>query len=212
LPGELPEPKRPLSAFLADLAAKLPEDYITVRRLLKDVGEQGLLVTAMILTIPFLLPVSIPGMSTPFGIVIALAGVTRAVHRLPWLPRFVLRRRIPTRRLAPVLARGSSLCARLERLIHPRLLILTHGRGPDIWNGALLSLCGVLLAMPLPIPFTNTIPAWAALLLAIGIAERDGVFLLTGYAMLLASIVFFITIALGGVAIEHEIRALVGRE
>jgi hypothetical protein len=42
----------------------------------------------------------------------------------------------------------------------------------------------------LPIPFTNSIPAWAVLLLAIGMMEKDGLFVLFGHLTALFTWVF----------------------
>ena len=37
------------------------------------------------------------------------------------------------------------------------------------------------LMLPLPIPFSNSIPAWAVVLLAIGMMEKDGLCVLLGH-------------------------------
>ena len=50
-------------------------------------------------------------------------------------------------------------------------------------NGLLIMLAALLLMLPLgAIPFTNAMPAWAILLLAIGMLQRDGLFVALGYA------------------------------
>jgi len=49
---------------------------------------------------------------------------------------------------------------------------------------------GLLLLLPLPIPFTNMIPAWAVVLLAAGMMQRDGLLVLLGHCMTLASWAF----------------------
>ena len=49
---------------------------------------------------------------------------------------------------------------------------------------------GLGLTLPLPIPFSNSIPAWAILLLAIGMMEKDGLFVLLGHLTALFAWVF----------------------
>jgi hypothetical protein len=44
--------------------------------------------------------------------------------------------------------------------------------------------------LPLPIPFSNNIPAWAVVLLAIGMMEQDGLFVLFGHLTAIFSWVF----------------------
>ena len=49
---------------------------------------------------------------------------------------------------------------------------------------------GLLLLLPLPIPFSNTIPAWAVVLLSAGMMERDGLLVLLGHVTTLVSWAF----------------------
>jgi hypothetical protein len=50
------------------------------------------------------------------------------------------------------------------------------------------------MSLPLPIPFTNLLPAYTILFLAIGLLESDGLFILFGYAMTTATTIFFVSI------------------
>ena len=44
-------------------------------------------------------------------------------------------------------------------------------------------LCGLVLSLPLPIPFSNSIPAMAILLLCLGAIVEDGVMVLLGHGV-----------------------------
>jgi hypothetical protein len=46
------------------------------------------------------------------------------------------------------------------------------------------------LMLPLPIPFSNNIPAWAVVLLAIGMMEKDGLLVLLGHLTAIATWIF----------------------
>jgi hypothetical protein len=49
----------------------------------------------------------------------------------------------------------------------------------------------ILLALlPLPIPFSNSIPAWAVVLLAVGMMEKDGLCVLLGHLTAMGTWVF----------------------
>lgn len=51
---------------------------------------------------------------------------------------------------------------------------------------------GVLLRTPFGlIPFSNTAPAVVILLLTVGMIQRDGLFVLLGYAALVATLIYF---------------------
>lgn len=67
--------QRMLSETLIEITASIKEERVSVRRLLELIGEQGLLLFTMFLTIPFLVPISIPGVSTVFGAVIILVSL-----------------------------------------------------------------------------------------------------------------------------------------
>jgi hypothetical protein len=194
---------QPASVVLADLAYACPAAGITLHDLLAQLGERGLLMFCMVLTVPFLVPLSIPGSSIPFGILIALNGVGLIAHRTPWLPGCLMHRHLPRAQIVALSAKGVQLFGRLERIIHPRLLPLTHGATMGRVNGILLVLSGLLLTAPLPLPFSNALPAYAALLLAAGTLERDGYFVVAGYVMMLLTIAYFSLVAvLGGIGMQ----------
>jgi hypothetical protein len=69
-------------------------------------------------------------------------------------------------------------------------------------NNLGLILGAVLLMAPFGlIPFSNTLPAVAILLLAIGLLQRDGVCILLGHLMNIASIVYFAVLIGGGAVV-----------
>ena len=188
----LHNPEKSLSETLQQVSRAITQERISLRELLELIGEQGLLVFCMFLTIPFLLPVSIPGVSTVFGLVITLIGIGVALNRVPWLPGRLMNRTIERVHLIPALERGAHLFARLDRWIRPRWLALTHGTTVNRFNGFLLVGCAFLLMAPLGlIPFSNTLPAVAILCLAAGMLQRDGFFVVVGYITTVATLVYF---------------------
>ncbi len=190
--NEYQERSETLRATLERTAAALGSGQVTLRQLLGEVGDHGPLLLCAILTIPFLLPVSIPGVSTVFGLAIILLGLGVAANRLPWLPRMIMDRGMDAEKLKGVLERGISLVERIETVIRKRLERLTGGALMNRLNGLAIVAAGVLLMFPLGlVPFSNTLPAFAILFLAVGMTQRDGVFVLAGYGMLAATIIYF---------------------
>jgi len=206
---QLQDPQKSLAETLATTAQSIQGQHITIRQLLEKVGEQGMLVFCMFLTIPFLLPVSIPGVSTVFGLLLVLIGIGIALNRVPWLPRKLMDKAIATAHLIPALERGVSLFARLDKFIRPRLLILTHGHTINRVNGLLLIFSSILLMAPFGfIPFSNTLPALAILLLAAGMLQRDGIFVTAGYLALIATVGYFSVLVGGALLAGHGLRTL----
>lgn len=205
----LHNPEKSLAETLRDTIRAITKERISLRELLELIGEQGLLVFCMFLTIPFLLPVSIPGVSTVFGLVITLIGIGVALNRVPWLPARLMNRTVERIHLVPALERGAKLFARLDKLVRPRLLALTHGATVNRLNGFFLVGCALLLMAPLGlIPFSNTLPAVAILCLAAGMLQRDGIFVLLGYVAMVGTTIYFGSLFAAAVAAGKGIGSL----
>ena len=64
----------------------LPPDKVTVAEIRDLVGDDAVLLLTLLLCIIFMVPVSIPGVSTVFGAAILLSGVSRLFGKKLWLP------------------------------------------------------------------------------------------------------------------------------
>lgn len=208
---QLQDTEAPLSETLLNTLKNIDGDTITLRRLFELIGEQGLLLLCMLLSLPFLFPVSIPGVSTVFGLGVILIGVAVTLNRLPWLPAVLADRQLSSEKLMPVLQRGAKFVARFDTVIKPRIKALTDNAMMNRVNGLMVVFAGLLLIVPLGlIPFSNTLPAVAIILLAIGMLQRDGVFVLGGYLMVLATVIYFAALALAAIAAGQGIASLLG--
>ena len=200
-----------LSASLARTIASIQGHTVTLRELLALIGEQGLLFVCALLTIPFLLPVSIPGVSTVFGAAIILISIGITLNRIPWLPARIMDRPIGTEKLVPTLQKGVDMVAKIDRFVRPRLPALTDGAVINRLNGLLLTFGGILLAMPLGlIPFSNTLPAFAILFISIGILQKDGLFVALGYGLLVATVIYFGILAFLALAAGQGLGSVLG--
>jgi hypothetical protein len=189
------------SAVLKDVIDSMHDEHVTLRQILEKMGESGLLLLCGLLSLPFLVPVSIPGVSTVFGAGIVLIGIAITFNRFPWLPEKVADRKLERARLVPVLERGLKILRKVDRYVRPRLLGLTAGAVVNRFNGLVLTAAGVLLMMPLSfIPFSNTLPGVAILFLSTGISQRDGIVVAIGHLMVVLTLVYFSAIAYAAVA------------
>ena len=188
----------PLGETLRTLARSITGETVTVREMLAMVGEQGLLLAMMFLALPFLLPISIPGVSTVFGLVAILIALGITFNRVPWLPDRLLDRPLDAVKLARAIESGADRFGRVDKISHPRLTRLTENAVMNRLAGLGLLLGSVLLIFPLGlVPFSNTLPAWSMLLLAAGLLQRDGLLILLGYLFLLGTIVYFAALGIG---------------
>lgn len=184
-------PEVRLSEALENTRAAVSGHEVTLRELLTLVGEQGLLVFCAVLSMPFMLPVTLPFTSTALGLPMLLIGVAVVMNRLPWLPDRLLDRALPSVTVQHVLERAARAASRFEHLVRPRLLGLSASAMVNRCNGSVLVVAVLLLMAPLPlVPLANTIPAVGIILLCLGLAERDGVLIILGYVATLLSTLY----------------------
>ncbi|MBD8654217.1 exopolysaccharide biosynthesis protein [Oxalobacteraceae sp. CFBP 13730] len=203
----------PVSQRLRALVRSMPRTGITLSELIRSVGNDGLLILVALLTLVFLIPISIPGVSTVFGAAILLISVSRLFGRDLWIPAKLEHRVIGTRKLRPLLRKALSWLKKLERISKPNRIQWLVAAGPVAFvNNAALILGAVLLMMPFGlIPFSNTFPAVAILFLAIGLLQRDGVCILLGHISNVVTIVYFsVLIGGGGLAVREVFNRFAG--
>lgn len=180
------------SDLIDQILQKITVERVTLRDIMSMLGEHALLLVCAFMSLPFLFPVSIPGVSTVFGAGIVLISFAITTNRLPWLPGFIVDKQLETQKLIPVLQRGVAFLRRIDRFLKPRLAGMLTGTVMNRMGGLALMLSGILLMMPLSfIPFSNTFPGLAVLLLSIGISQRDGLLVAFGYLFMVVTILYF---------------------
>jgi hypothetical protein len=152
----------------------------------------------IVLALPFLTPVSLPFVSTPFGAAIALIGLRMSLGQTPGFSQRLLARSLPSRFVPKLFRAGSRVLRALEYFTKPRLASMHNPAFFQRLSGGLIAISGILLLLPLPIPFTNFLPALTILLLAAGSLEHDGWCLIAGWFMFMATSAYFLLLALGG--------------
>lgn len=196
-----------LSAELHQLAEAFRERSVTLREVIGKLGDRATALLVVILALPFCAPVSIPGLSIPFGAVILLLSAGYATGRPLWLPAKLLAVELPPRFFRGLLEATSRLLGWIERRMRPRWLWFTAGRGWLRLHALAVCAGAVLLLLPLGgIPFTNTLPALVVVVGTLGMLERDGAAVAAAYGLLVATLAYFALFA--GVAFEVTQRLL----
>lgn len=199
---ELPLPPAELSLGeqLRAIIDDLPEQGVSLGGLLDVFGDEGLLLLTALMVLVFLVPVSIPGISTVFGAAILMVGVSRLTGRPLWLPRRLRNRVLPGERVRAALGAGLAWVRRFERISRPhRLRRLAEQRGWVIVGDLSFISAALLLMAPLSfLPFSNTLPGVALLLYSIGFIQRDGGAVLVGHGVQLMSVAYFVAVFAGG--------------
>ncbi|MES2573112.1 MAG: exopolysaccharide biosynthesis protein [Verrucomicrobiota bacterium] len=199
----LSQSSRQLSREIDGLLAVLSERPVTLREIIAVIRDRAYTLLLILLSLPFCLPLPLPGLSTALGAVIALIGFRLALRLEPWLPARILDAKFSARNIARILTASKRIARGLEALLKPRWCILTDWVPLHHLYGTMVCISGLLLLLPLPIPLSNGLPALTIIFLAGALLERDGYFVIVSMAMFVITLVFFGALFFGGVAILH---------
>lgn len=187
--------KTPTGSFTQDLEAirqQATGEKISLAEIEAILQGRGFATINLILCIPFIQPIPLPGVSIIFGLAVMALGMRLALGRSTALPEFVTKRQIDTENLRRISEGAIKLFSYVDRLFKPRLgFMLT----PPLLSlvGVSIVLSGLALSLPLPpvILFSNSLPAWAVILLCLGLLERDGLVIAIGHCIALATWLYF---------------------
>lgn len=169
-------PRKKLSLVLAELAEDPARARISVGDLAQIMQARAFGALLLVFALPNVLPAP-PGTSGILGLPLLYLAAQMMLGTPPWLPPFISRRSMLREDFAALIERVTPMLERAERLLVPRLPALSTPLAERLVGGLCLVLAFVLV---LPIPLGNMLPAFAICLLALGILERDGVWILAG--------------------------------
>ncbi|MES2729593.1 MAG: exopolysaccharide biosynthesis protein [Pseudomonadota bacterium] len=152
---------------------------LTVQEMLDLFGRDGFIVLQIFLAILTIVLSPLPGQSTVFGsVMVAVSWAIIRGYNGVRLPAKIGRTRMPARHIT----KGVNKTRRLYYASAKFLKARPSGVPSGIVNWAIMLMSIIILA---PIPFGNTLASVAVILLGIGQAERDGVWLWAGMALAL---------------------------
>lgn len=173
-----PAPVRrlPLSAVLRQLASEPGRERVSVRDLFAALGDRALAALLFVFAVPNVIP-SPPGLSTVLGVPLLFLSAQMLFGRKAWLPAFVARRSMTRDDFEALMSKVLPWLERAEKWLRPRLSALALPPMEYVVGLVCLALAVILV---LPIPLGNIPPAFAIALMALGVLERDGVWVLAG--------------------------------
>jgi len=167
-------------------------EHYSLGQLLRFLEPLELALAGLFFSVPFLQPIPLPGLSTPFGGVLAVMGGLQVFglgHAA--LPRSLRDRQIETATIQKVLLYCEKLLCSLNWIPFwslPKFLSVLARPRVLCWHIIFMS---VMLALPLPIPLSNSIPAWGIVFTCLAMLESNALFVIISYALLVANGVFF---------------------
>jgi hypothetical protein len=185
----------PLSQSLARILERgAANDALTANQLIARTEGRGFYFLFIILSLPFVAWISLPGMSTILGPMIALLALRLALGKEPRLPSSLGDRVLPPKLKQNILSGGLKFCRFLEKGVRPRRTTWMTWPIARLLHALLVVFMAFLLALPLPSPpflGSNALPSYAIILLAISMMEEDGVMIWFGYLASLVAVAYF---------------------
>jgi hypothetical protein len=182
----------------------LPDGAVTLGDVVDALGTTG---TGLCLLL-FSLTALIPGIAPVFGVALCAVSLRLVLgHGEPLLPAWMRRWSLDRDRLRAGLDRLAPHIAWLETRLHPRGDHLLRASGLRVVG--LASLINGLLIV-LPIPFGNTAPAIAMLLLSLGLVTGDGIAVVAALAAtIIALVIDAALVGLGFAAVASLVESLI---
>ncbi|MBS3947536.1 MAG: exopolysaccharide biosynthesis protein [Dethiobacter sp.] len=168
----------PLSSVLQSVLDVRKSGHISVGELMSRVAERGFGLLLVVLALPTLFPILPPGSAATVGFLYILIGFQMLVGRpYPWLPQRVKNYKLSEKTALKLRERGVAFFKKLERFSRSRWFFV---EGKIMLRVVAITIIIMGFILFTPLPFMNTLPAFAVMLLGTGLLNRDGIFLLAG--------------------------------
>ena len=186
------DPTQGFIALVADLAAISGPEGLTLREIRDRLDERAFGLMILILAIPCLVP-ALYGVPQIVGIpILLLAGQMLVGRPEPWLPEAALKRTVSKAMLDRMADFAVKRMGWFERLSRPRLRLFAEG-----WAERAAAAFMILATATIVLPMTNTVPSVALALMAVGLIQRDGLFVAGGAAVAVGWASALATVAIG---------------
>lgn len=152
---------------------------ITLGKIVEHVEGEALLIVSLVSILPFLQPIPIPGLSSILGLIVLLQGVGLIFWSKPLLTRKMRSLNISHEKFEIIYKAAkkfSNFTTKISAFKHP----MTNTRVSHVLCGIAIVLSAAFLSLPLPIPFSNLVPALSIFLICIGLLEEDLVLIMIG--------------------------------
>lgn len=184
---EVPDPLS--RAVLGISEAAIGREHLTLGEITDAIGAEGPAIAAALLTLPFLQPIPLPGLSTPVGFAIALSGAAVFMNRDVRFPKRLAKVPLP----ASSVLKTTELLAKFETKLKPYLNSRPSFDPVSARHilGSIVAIHGFLLALPLPVPLSNMLPAWMCFLAALTVLFASRRLFAASILLLLINIAFW---------------------
>ncbi len=156
------------------------EPVITLGTIVDKARGDSILIVCMIAIIPFLQPVPIPGLSTVLGVIALLQGVSLVALDRPLLTQGMRHLTLTPERFEMIYKAAVKFCVFTSKIsLFKHSFVKT--KPIRIISGLTIILAASFLSLPLPIPFSNFVPAVCIFFICTGLLEEDILLVIFGH-------------------------------
>lgn len=186
----------PLTEHMINIENHCKENDLTISDLVRIFGEEGHYVLILFLVLPFLQPVPMFGLSTIFGVLMGTVSILAYLKKPPFVPKSWQNKKLKKDIVIRIAEISEKFFSKIDKLLKRRQLLFFSEPFKTI-NTATIVLNSFLLALPIPLPFSNTLPAWVIFFQAVAYLHKDGVLIIVSYVQAIICLLFFTLIGYG---------------
>lgn len=172
----------PASTVLKALKEKPKNEKTTIANLMRDFHENGIMLAMIFFSLPIAIPLPYPpGFTTLVGIPLMILSIQLLIgSRVVRLPQRVNEYTIKNSTLNMISEKIVPILEFIEQYIKPRF-----GFARSVYSEQFVGLVSLIasIAVSIPLPFTNAIPALGITIMSLGQMNRDGLIIFCGVAI-----------------------------
>ena len=182
-----------LAKILESIAKKAITKPVSIREVLARLDHFGFSIIALILVLPFMQPFPVGPISVLGGVTFAILGVQLLKRNSsPTLPEKILNTSLGVKSLLRIIKICKLIIRCSKKITKPRLKKFVSGNLGVKFEGIILVLGGILMAIPFGVlPLNNFFPGLAILFASLAQFEKDGLFILIAIFWLFFSVFYF---------------------
>lgn len=172
---------------------KINSKQVSIRNIIDILDEKAAQIIIIILCAPTALPIpALPVLTQILSSIVIITLLQLFIGKKSiWLPKKLNNKKVNSETIHKSVGKLIHYHEKIEGIIKPRIKILSSA----IFNKIIFLFCIFLsMVVALPIPFSNTVPSMAIIVIMLGIIEKDGILILLG---ILLAIIGVTTLFLG---------------
>ncbi len=167
-----------ISDIIENFLKDWPKERVSLGDIIQTLGARSFGLILLMLAIPNLFPIFIPGLAPLTGAPMVLITYQMLKRReTVWLPDIILKRSMARHDFQKAMSFSLPKLRHIEAILRPRLLIVSHPQYERLLGSCLVAFAIVVL---FPFPFTNLVPSFGICLVSLGLLQRDGIGIIFG--------------------------------